>query len=164
MPPSLCRDPCIPISALTGALKQWYSHAGVLAQNRAGCVIQSTASSAARIDDAVAGACELCTASPPNALTTPFSMPVPRVCSCHVIVRIPGAAPELSDLRRQQVLPLRIRVPRLFPTYNYMYLSGMATPCHVCRHVLHGESITDQASPRTPTQRTFQPQEAVQPM
>ena len=30
-------------------------------------------------------------------------------------------------------------------------------------HVLHGESITDQASPRTPTQRTFQPQEAVQP-
>ena len=29
--------------------------------------------------------------------------------------------------------------------------------------VLHGESITDQASPRTPTQRTFQPQEAVQP-
>ena len=24
--------------------------------------------------------------------------------------------------------------------------------------VLHGESITDQASPRTPTQRTFQPQ------
>ena len=28
--------------------------------------------------------------------------------------------------------------------------------------VLHGESITDQASPRTPTQRTFQPQEAVQ--
>ena len=29
--------------------------------------------------------------------------------------------------------------------------------------VVHGESITDQASPRTPTQRTFQPQEAVQP-
>ena len=29
--------------------------------------------------------------------------------------------------------------------------------------VLHGESITDQAPPRTPTQRTFQPQEAVQP-
>ena len=29
--------------------------------------------------------------------------------------------------------------------------------------VLHGESITDQASPRTPTPRTFQPQEAVQP-
>ena len=29
--------------------------------------------------------------------------------------------------------------------------------------LLHGESITDQASPRTPTQRTFQPQEAVQP-
>ena len=29
--------------------------------------------------------------------------------------------------------------------------------------VLHGESITDQASPRTSTQRTFQPQEAVQP-
>ena len=29
--------------------------------------------------------------------------------------------------------------------------------------VLHGESITDQASPRTPTQRTFQPQEAVLP-
>ena len=29
--------------------------------------------------------------------------------------------------------------------------------------VLHGESITDQASPRTPTQRSFQPQEAVQP-
>ena len=29
--------------------------------------------------------------------------------------------------------------------------------------MLHGESITDQASPRTPTQRTFQPQEAVQP-
>ena len=29
--------------------------------------------------------------------------------------------------------------------------------------VLHGESNTDQASPRTPTQRTFQPQEAVQP-
>ena len=23
-----------------------------------------------------------------------------------------------------------------------------------CSHVLHGESITDQASPRTPTQRT----------
>ena len=34
--------------------------------------------------------------------------------------------------------------------------------CLVCE-VLHGESITDQASPRTPTQRTFQPQEAVQP-
>ena len=30
-------------------------------------------------------------------------------------------------------------------------------------HVLHGESNTGQASPRTPTQRTFQPQEAVQP-
>ena len=30
--------------------------------------------------------------------------------------------------------------------------------------VLHGESITDQASPRIPTQRTFQPQEAVQPL
>ena len=29
--------------------------------------------------------------------------------------------------------------------------------------VLHGESSTDQASPRTPTQRTCQPQEAVQP-
>ena len=29
--------------------------------------------------------------------------------------------------------------------------------------VLHGESITGQASPRTPTQRTFQPQIAVQP-
>ena len=29
--------------------------------------------------------------------------------------------------------------------------------------MLHGESITDQASPRTPTQRTFQPREAVQP-
>ena len=29
--------------------------------------------------------------------------------------------------------------------------------------VLHGESITDRASPRTPTQRTFQQQEAVQP-
>ena len=27
--------------------------------------------------------------------------------------------------------------------------------------VLHGESITDQALPRTPAQRTFQPQEAV---
>ena len=35
----------------------------------------------------------------------------------------------------------------------------------ICGHVLHGESSTDhwQASPRTPTQRTFQPQEAVQP-
>ena len=31
------------------------------------------------------------------------------------------------------------------------------------RRVLHGESNTGQASPRTPTQRTFQPQEAVQP-
>ena len=31
------------------------------------------------------------------------------------------------------------------------------------REVLHGESNTGQASPRTPTQRTFQPQEAVQP-
>ena len=30
-------------------------------------------------------------------------------------------------------------------------------------YVLHGESSTDQASPRTPTQRTCQPQEAVQP-
>ena len=29
--------------------------------------------------------------------------------------------------------------------------------------VLHGESNTGQASPRTPTQRTFQAQEAVQP-
>ena len=29
--------------------------------------------------------------------------------------------------------------------------------------VLHGESNTGQASPRTPTQRMFQPQEAVQP-
>ena len=35
--------------------------------------------------------------------------------------------------------------------------------CDVSCGVLHGESITDQASPRTPTQRTFQPQEAVQP-
>ena len=32
-----------------------------------------------------------------------------------------------------------------------------------CAFVLHGDSITDQASPRMPTQRTFQPQEAVQP-
>ena len=31
------------------------------------------------------------------------------------------------------------------------------------RRVLHGESNTGQASPRTPTQRTIQPQEAVQP-
>ena len=29
--------------------------------------------------------------------------------------------------------------------------------------LVHGESNTDQASPRTPTQCTFQPQEAVQP-
>ena len=29
--------------------------------------------------------------------------------------------------------------------------------------VLHGERNTDQASPRTPTQLTFQPQDAVQP-
>ena len=29
--------------------------------------------------------------------------------------------------------------------------------------VLHGENNTSQASPRTPTQHTFQPQEAVQP-
>ena len=36
-------------------------------------------------------------------------------------------------------------------------------PACVFMRVLHGESITDQASPRTPTQRTFQPQEAVQP-
>ena len=41
-------------------------------------------------------------------------------------------------------------------------------PCraaHLCitsTHVLHGESNTGQAPPRTPTQRTFQPQEAVQ--
>ena len=34
-------------------------------------------------------------------------------------------------------------------------------PPQVC--VLHGESNTDRASPRTPTQRTLQPQEAVQP-
>ena len=33
----------------------------------------------------------------------------------------------------------------------------------VFKRVLHGESNTSQASPRTPTQRTFQPQEAVQP-
>ena len=39
---------------------------------------------------------------------------------------------------------------------------GDVGPC-VPFSVLHGESITDQASPRTPTQRTFQPQEAVQP-
>ena len=36
--------------------------------------------------------------------------------------------------------------------------------CHSrTAYVLPGESNTDQASPRTPTQRTFQPQEAVQP-
>ena len=40
-------------------------------------------------------------------------------------------------------------------------MGGKACHQHTC--VLHGESITDQASPRTPTQRTFQPQEAVQP-
>ena len=34
---------------------------------------------------------------------------------------------------------------------------------HVHCGMLHGESSTDQASPRTPTQRTCQPQEAVQP-
>ena len=39
----------------------------------------------------------------------------------------------------------------------------MAVPSAGAMFVLHGESITDQASPRTPTQRTFQPQEAVQP-
>ena len=45
-----------------------------------------------------------------------------------------------------------------------LLLSFLATPS-LCRflRVLHGESITDQASPRTPTQCTFQPQEAVQP-
>ena len=37
-------------------------------------------------------------------------------------------------------------------------LAGCFWPC-----VLHGESNTGQASPRTPTQRTFQPQEAEQP-
>ena len=31
------------------------------------------------------------------------------------------------------------------------------------RDVLHGESNTGQALPQTPTQRTFQPQEAVRP-
>ena len=40
--------------------------------------------------------------------------------------------------------------------------TGVAECTHIT-NVLHGESITDQASPRTPTHRTFQPQEAVQP-
>ena len=46
-------------------------------------------------------------------------------------------------------------------------LVAMLVLCCVCADqgsfLLYGESITDQASPRTPTQRTFQPQEAVQP-
>ena len=34
---------------------------------------------------------------------------------------------------------------------------------YACTQWVHGESITDQAPPRMPTQRTFQPQEALQP-
>ena len=48
------------------------------------------------------------------------------------------------------------------PTSGYSQQENSRTE-RAIRTVLHGESITDQASPRTPTQRTFQPQEAVHP-
>ena len=49
----------------------------------------------------------------------------------------------------------------------FCVFSGDARPVQLSLspeiRVLHAESNTGQASPRTPTQRTFQPQEAVQP-
>ena len=41
--------------------------------------------------------------------------------------------------------------------------NGIRMALDVFSLVLHGESNTGQALPRTPTQRTFQPQDAVQP-
>ena len=46
-----------------------------------------------------------------------------------------------------------------FPSVLYGILRRNA----LTSSVLHGESSTDQAAPRTPTQRTCQPQDAVQP-
>ena len=52
--------------------------------------------------------------------------------------------------------------PHLTVYYHFRRFSCRQIAC-AQPAVLHGESITDQASPRTPTQRTFQPQEAMQP-
>ena len=60
------------------------------------------------------------------------------------------------------VLWLRVRKqhqPGIAPNMCMLCVCREAVPAAV----LHGESITEQASPRTPTQCTFQPQEAVQP-
>ena len=67
------------------------------------------------------------------------------------------SAPAVTDMTELQCPPLHHMNPE---TAHSPSNTANATSC---TEVLHGESITDQASPRTPTQRTFQPQEAVQP-
>ena len=73
-----------------------------------------------------------------------------RHAPCHQA----GDHPEPLRAHTERHNPPKVRTQRQ---------SGLPPRAASMWSVLHGESITDQASPRTPTQRTFQPQEAVQP-